>query len=459
MPIVFVDEHQRLVYKDMYANLTKRLVNLGHLTTITLAKLEWGRNDWEPAQIRMLYDKWLDTFIQDSPTLNELKRYEDDLKINMNAAIFCELSRLQLILHFDELNFGTSALVGGIDDQTGLTGYSLTQTKSSLWTTMSLPQNLEWDKRVFAYTQSEVMSAILFLTQILDDLASPQLEYGDGTHEFFEYFQALYLRNAIFYCQQSFPPDLLDVEEMTEKEKEGGLRVNFDYYIWCSFYFGAILRRIYYYEQLKHNVLEPPIRVGGAEMKRCQKYVRHLCDILGVESCEEIYTDTCEQIYRLPGDAEWFSHRYRAQPATAIILNKLRPTVETRFWQEANISVESVLSLSKQQAPQFMIRAAAAFVLNVIDAHLKGTEGIAWRDAATVAQTEIELSQWKLSRSSCPLIFQVFSRWWVYDNLHYQPTDSIYEALVMWARLLKTRYKCKLFDVSLKEMCDQILLL
>ena len=69
----------------------------------------------------------------------------------------------------------------------------------------------------------------------------------------------------------------------------------------------------------------------------------------------------------------------------------------------------------------------------------------------------IEMSSWKLSRPQCPIILQVFSRYWVYNDAEYYPTDNIYETLAMWFVLLRDEYDSCLFGTDMTDIIKQIL--
>ena len=514
--ISFVDIDHRPVYREMYRDLTQRLMLLGKQNSRILVQLTDPGNAhttpfvWDPVQVRGLYNAWLKTMVENAPTLNEVKRYtqalendeEEIMRFTMNASIFAELSRMHFILHWDTLQTEHTQLLSMSDVPTRdeqkrfLCMWSLSLTESQLWTDIPLPEDLDWDTPVLKYSQCEVMAATSLLCEIMGDLGSIskstiQCPFQEGTREFMEYFRALFTRNAVFMCQSSCVASILNVPEMrniigetnargqpldkegaeeSSSSEEGEERSaedvdpttqctpSYSYFVWCSFYFGAIMRRIYYWENLKKNLIRPKIFMVDGELQRCQDAIALIAEQLGEDAFEDIYADTCDEAYAIPGDSEWFAYRYPAkQPAMGNILYGIRPELRARYWKEAHVTLETVLAASRQPQPRYFMRTSQIFVINVLDAYLR-TTNVMWRNAAVVSQEGIELSVWKLSRPTCPVLLQVFSRWWVYHDLFYQPCDDIYEALVVWFRILRTHYNDVLFGTSLKDISDRILL-
>lgn len=478
--ITFVDENQRPVYRQLYMELTNRLSLLGRYTSRILSALISNEPlDWDRVQVLALYNAWLQTMVENGPTLNEIKRYQvtdseedESLRVNMNAAIFAELSRLHFILHYKQLKDEQSDLLNlekiptREEQKRLLSMWSLNLTEAQLWTDIPLPEDVDWDTPVLKYTQKEVMAATSMLCEIMNDLGSiskPSVKcpYEECTREFMEYFRALFTRNSVFFCQSSClvstlnVPDMRDTIVIVENEE---YRPNVDYFVWCSFYFGAIMRRIYYWENLKNNVIRPKITPPTNEIERCRCFIETVAVQLGEDAYEDCYTLTCDESYDIPGDCEWFAYKYPSkQPAMGNILYHLRPVLRDRYWKEAHMALETVLVASRQPQPRYFMRTSQLFVINVLDSYLR-TTNVMWRNAAVVSQDGIELSAWKLSRASSPILLQVFSRWWVYHDLFYQPCDDIYEAIVVWFRILRTHCNDKLFGTSLKEIANKILL-
>lgn len=500
--ISFLDKDQRPVYREMYRDLSIRLMRLARRNSSILASLMSKECvfEWDAAQVRALYQAWLKSMIENGPTLNEVKRYqtpggidEETLRVNFNASIFAELSRMHFILHYHQLikeqeNMLGAAVPSREQQKRILSLWSLNLTESQLWTEIPLPDEIDWDTPVIKYTQKELMSAVSMLCEIMPDLGSiskPSVRcpYEESTREFMEYFRALFTRNSIFMCQSSCLASTLNVPDMRvsltqeedkdEKEKDVEIdphtpcRPSVEYFVWCSFYFGAIMRRIYYWENIKDNVIRPRIvpkkglpdvDESQGELDRCRSVIAILAEQLGEDAYEDCYANTCDESYSIPGDAEWFAYKFPVkQPAMGNILYEIRPKLRDRYWKEAHVALETVLIASKQPRPRYFMRTSQLFVINVLDAYLR-TMNVAWRNAAVVVQDGIELSMWKLSRPTSPVLLQVFSRWWVYHDLFYQPCDDIYEALIVWFRILRTHYNDILFGTSLKEIADRILL-
>lgn len=514
--VVFVDRDGRPVYKQMYKDLTGRLCAVGKYTLRIIGHMMSEEEfDWDAAQVTTLYRAWLKTMIEDAPTLNEVKRYEfnvdeetellESIRLNINASIFAELSRMHFILHHDTLVSEHAALLNYVELPTRdeqkrlLTMWSLNLTESQLWTDIPLPDEIDWDVPVLKYTQKEVIAAVMLLCEIVNDLGSiskPSVccPYEEGTREFMEYFRALFTRNAVFMCQASCEASILNVPDMRvpidrslipkvddeEKDDEDDdenrmpkygdddyidplnstepCRPSYDYFVWCSYYFGAIMRRIYYWESLKDNVITPTIVLKDGELDRCINTLSHMVKTMGDDAFDDCYTGTCDEAYAIPGDSEWFAYKYPTkQPAMGNILYQLRPELNKRYWKEGNVALDTVLSASRQPRPSYFMHTNQLFIINALDGYFRAS-GVMWRNAAVVSQEGIELSAWKLSRPTCPVLLQVFSRWWVYNDLFYQPCDDIYEAIAVWFRILRQHYDDTLFSISLADVANKILL-
>ena len=201
----------------------------------------------------------------------------------------------------------------------------------------------------------------------------------------------------------------------------------------------------------------PPPRASPSEIEKCQNWVKHLIDLLGDDGYDDCYLASCQESYTIPGDIEWFSFKFPTrQPDLGSILFELRPELRKRFQEDMHLSKETVLEKTKYDTPKYMYRTSALFVLNVIDTHMRNM-GIQWKNAILVEQEGIELSLWKLSRAMCPVLLQVFSRYVIYNDLHYMVCDNIYEAIVLWFKLLKTEYGDHLFGRDIKHVVDEII--
>jgi len=233
--------------------------------------------------------------------------------------------------------------------------------------------------------------------------------------------------------------------------KADGLIPNRHYLTFCSIYFHAIQRRIFYFDKVRKEKID----VDKAMVKRVEEWISDVVDSLGNEGFEDCYAKACEEAYNFPGDREWFKYRYPNLPAqTGPILDCFRKKYSERYYMDYRASKESVLGVIDQASHSG--HAARIFVLNAIDQYMKTQFSIPWRDGLVIDNVSLEGSQIKLYRNKAPYLFQVFSRHWVYDRASVYPCDSIYESLAIWMYLLKYRYRSCAFGVSLERLISKI---
>lgn len=449
-------------HRAAYIEIFGRINNLAQYVQSVLIEL----HTLQEAQIDAprfiaLYNAWHRVFIEESPTVNEVRHYanmdgdseKEPIRRALGVHIFAELSRIHMILSFHPLRREEAELLQLTEvpnreaQMRYQTRWSIAMLASPICNDFSEEVRAFWEVPAVKYTQSQVMLAVNMLAEALNDFTRPD--------EFIQYFRALFTRNAVFLCQRC-SEDILDVEDM--RTQKGELyEPNHDYWVWCSIYFGAIMRRIHYYQKLEPHQMDPPIPIRPEQVDRCKEWVARLITILGDDGARETYAAACDESYRIPGDYEWFTFNYSGeQPIVATILQRIRPVLSKRYWKEAHVTPESAIETSHITVPRFMGRTSQLFVIHLVDTYLKSI-GVRWRNAAVVAQEEIELSAYKLQKPVCPVLLQAFSRWWPYHNLQYARYDDIYEALTAWFYLLKTRHRYMLFDHSLRKVTDHIL--
>lgn len=454
-------------YTKVYARLTYRLLKLGKFTTAILQDVIQQENiiEWESAHIKYLYNEWEKCMIENSSVLNEPKRY-GEMRTTLGASIFVELSRLHIILWYNKLRneqkqvISEKSIPSRNQQSDYFTLWSLNVTNSEFWTKIPFPEELDWNLPVFKYTQLQIIAAVNMLCEVMNDLGDPSGKYNECTKEFLDFFRVLFTRNALFLCQASCPLDILNDIDMREfiDVEETMCRPNVDYFVWCSIYFGSIMRRIYYWTKLRKNEMDDVPQVYKGEIDNCQEWLIELVDLLGNDGYEDCYIETCTEAYTIPGDLEWFTFKYPTkQPVLGSILFELRPQLRKRFQEDQHLSKETVLQKTKHTYTVFMCRINAIFVLNTIDVHMRNM-GIQWKNAVLVEQEGIELSHWKLSRPLCPVILQVFSRYVVYNKLHYTVCDDIYEAIILWFKILRYEYDDMLFGRRLTDVIDKLVL-
>lgn len=482
VPVKLVDAEHRSVYRQLYLTLNQRLQALGRYTKKLLSALhrtgEPLKESSEKARLFTLFREWQRTMVENGTVLNELKRYGEefgeDFRINVNASIFGELSRIHFILHFEQLSREQTRIlskgyVPTQEDRRDMTTlYSLSSTTAQLWTSVPVPEGLDWEMPIMKYSQSKVMALVGLLCEVCNTIGSIAsneitLPYEDSATEMMELLTALMTRNAVFLTEAALMETTLDVEDMrtvAKKKGPGGevrYRITYDYLVWCSIYFGVLMRRVYYWENLRENLMEEKPVVTAAQLERCKAFIERVARQMSSDAYEDCYLGTCEEAYDVPGDQAWFAYKFPGkQNARGNILYDLRPAVNKRYWQEPHVTLKTVMNASLMPQPRYFGHIGHLFVLNVMDSFMRA-RNVQWRDACVIDQDGIEMSAFKLTRAQCPLLLQVFSRYWVYDDAFYYPTDDIYEALAMWLVLLRDEYEGVLFGTPMHEAIRRVL--
>ena len=284
---------------------------------------------------------------------------------------------------------------------------------------------------IMAYKQEDVMQALLMITERINYLPFEAFE------ETKKLLDLLYTRNGVFFCQESV------FESMSLR----------DYMTFCSIYFHAVRRRIFYYELLNGA------SVGGGPVRHAVKHWVEtiVCGTLGTEGFEDCFAKSCEEAYSFPGDAEWFRYRYPNLPVqTGSILGCFRSDLAKRYYSGYRLSLETVLASVEQDTHSG--HCARLFVINAIDQYMRIHYSIPWKDGLVIDNDGLEGAHVKLFRSDAPYLVQVFSRYSVYHNAKIYSYNSIYDAIAQWMNLLKTHYDGVIFEnVSVLPLIKKLL--
>jgi hypothetical protein len=95
--------------------------------------------------------------------------------------------------------------------------------------------------------------------------------------------------------------------------------------------------------------------------------------------------------------------------------------------------------------------ASREFLLLAISDYIQNkTNGVAkWHNAVVLRNRELNMSLYQLTANLAPLLVQVFSHYWVYDDGKVHMTGNIYETLSIWFSLLNEKYGGKLHGICL----------
>ena len=340
-----------------------------------------------------------------------------------------------------------------------------------------------YNKPVFQYTQTEIVMALKFLSYYINDIPTIAIKMPDynldatgktlvttdAVYETRMFFDALFTRNSLFFCEAMTENELNDEdlrtrvivtsdrglekeeEEEEEEEEEDYYQPNRLYTAFTSFYMGVMLRRFYYYDQLKDNrfdllldfdLLEEDLNHAA---KKLENWLLDIAKKMPEESIMDIYADVCDEVYNFPGDDRFFTFKYpRKVRSTVAYLQWMRPALAKQFHAEGNVSIQSIFSsVHRSHVSRF-------FIICLLNTYLKIQRQIKWMGAVLVNNTGFELSSHRLMANICPLLVQPLSRYWAYDGGKVYQCDSIYESISIWFLLLKTRYNSKLHGVGLE---------
>jgi len=392
--------------------------------------------------LKEIHAKWLTSFIVDYPVWGEMKVF-GNIRTCPAVQMFTELSRTHFIIMYPKIRQenDTVAQNGEYTNDAFIISYR-----------MDMCEYLEgpWTRPIMMYKQEDIMNALLMLTEKIDQLPMDAIEEVKKTLE------VLYTRNSVFLCESS-NTDILNVEGMRTPlpgaEDDSYIIPSRHYITFCTIYFHAIQRRIFFYEQINKRYDK---KIPQDVIDRIQHWIVELVDALGAEGFEDCHAKASEEAYNFPGDREWFKYRYPDLPAqTGAILDCFRKEYAKRYFTEYRVSKESVLGAVNQTS--HMGHAARIFVLNAVDQYMKTQFNFPWRDGIVIDNDAIEGAQVQLFRNKTPYLLQVFSRYWVYDDATVYPCDNLYETLAIWMYILKHRYKSTVFSISIDRLISKII--
>lgn len=423
--------------RHMYLLLHRSLKNWGTNTTRLLRAL--------PQKLATVHDleqihaQWLKALIVDYALYGEMKTY-GNIRTCPAVQIFTELSRTHFILMYETIvrENDIVAQTGEYDDK------FLISFRMDMCDYMDGGDR--WKRPIMMYRQQDVMDTLLMLSEKID-----QLPYA-AVPEVRRVLDVLYTRNSVFLCETS-TEEILNVNGMRTSVPDLGLVPSRHYLTFCTIYFHAIQRRLFYLDNIKHG---PRRNIDASVIERVRQWIVDLVDGLGPEGFEDCYSKACEEAYNFPGDREWFRYRYPDLPAqTGAILDCFRKDHAKRYFTEYRVSKESVLGAVNQTSHTG--HTARIFILNAIDQYMKTQFGVPWRDGLVIDNNALEGAQIKLFRSKAPYFLQLFSRYWVYDRAVIYPCDSIYESLANWLYIIKVRHHSSIFGVSVERLISKII--
>lgn len=440
-------------------------------------------------QMQRLYDVWCEYFVTHMENMKEVRHYvlheKDHLgkrkkfKSTNGSHVFLELTRLHYLVHYPQLLEEMDSLSLLRPEEVSSKFYlmlhslKMTQDRSfiaivdsfditALYEEKEDPDekveemrkqiNALWHKPIMEYTQSEVEMLVLFLTQQLNDVKS------SGVEEYRKVFIILWLRVGQFFMEFQ-PPHIMDDAKMRHGPHDTGnpadvntCAPNQRFIGFCFFYMGELVRRFFYYDLLIQNRIKEYPQDTSAMVKRTKAWIKQITESLAEDAFEDIYSNNLPLAYAFVGDDGWYKFSETAVHSRGACIAKFRPHLHKRFFSEAQVTPHSVLSTT---ADSYTSR---LFVLRAINEHLKiQIPRLRFMSAAVILNDGIEQSAYTLHVNKVPVLLQVFSSFWPYDEGRVYVCDDIYESVAVWFWLLHKRYNNYLYDCDLTEFIDQVI--
>lgn len=448
------------------------------------------------ARLTELFEAWQLTLIGNMESMREIRHYslkvahfgEDEhghpkkLKNTLGMHVFFEMTRIFGLINrprlLEELDTIATTPLDALDKENYDMFLSLSQTKHPIWISIfgtfdisamykekeAKDDDVEavllkikgmWSKPIMDYAQSEVRLIIFFLTQQLNDI--PTL-VPEVMIEFRRVFNVVWLRISNLF-QELYFDNILDEEDMRvlHDQELGVYSINRQFTAFCTFYMSELLRRFFYYDKLINNVMlddeKPDPSAISALSNSTFQWLTRVVETFADEAFDDLYTNNSAEGYQFVGDDAWFKFAWPARiHSRGACINELRPHLSKRFYSDGQVNKRIVLTIARSS------HVARIFIFKAVDEYIKmKVPNTHWINGVVVSNNGIEMSAHALQSDRAPLLLQVFSTYWVYDNGRVHVCDDVYEAVGMWFWLLHTRHGDVLYDCNLSEFSKAIL--
>lgn len=425
--------------------------------------------------INQLFVAWKLFFLEHQPLMHEVhtKLLEDELvpgtnkprklRTTLGTSVFAEITRLFYLLHrptiLMELEVEHIALC--VLQHPLWVSISTTFDISSQYEDKEKPDGIVesglqllrtmWERSIVNYKQSECVMLTFFLTQQLDQLRQECLD------EFEMVFQALWYRVGVL-IQRAWPSNEAEcvLDEPSFSQQVEGMRVcNRDFYTFISFYLGAIMYRFHYYRLMKPFAMNPAMLPLAGLKESVGHWLKTIVSEMPEEAFCDMYGDICNVAYNFAGDRDWFRYKWPFKVYTvSIAIMELRPHLYRRYHSEDRTTKERCLATVQENyvSRLFLLKAVQVYI------HTKsGGNHIEWHQRTVIRSDQINLCSYELMSNQCPLLVQVLSSFWAYDQKHVFITDSLYESIGIVLFLLRKSYADCFFGHCLTFFIDQAL--
>lgn len=310
-----------------------------------------------------------------------------------------------------------------------------------------------WERSIVDYKQSECVMLTFFLTQQLDQLRQECLD------EFEAVFYALWYRVGML-IQKTWPNNssecVLDEPSFSQALTGKDTRVcNRDFFTFISFYFGEIMYRFHYYRSMKPFAMNATMPLPPGLKESVAHWLKNIVSEMPEEAFSDMYGEICNVAYNFAGDSNWFRYKWPFKVYNvSIAIMELRPHLYRRYHSEDRTTKERCLATVNDNylSRLFLLKAVQVYI------HTKsGGNHIDWHGRTVIRSQEIVACTYELMANECPLLVQVMSSFWAYDQKHVFITDSLYESIGVVLLLLRKSYEDCFFGHSLTFFIDQAL--
>ena len=500
---------------ELQEDLAMRINALGHKTTFYISKcLEEDKvhaemRDEDPfsilvtfieedkrcsIELNALFGEWERFFVDHVPTMLEVQTYEleDELedefdqetgellrtrsrrvKNALGFQVFAELTRLFYLINRKKLiaEVYESEIVSlcntrhdswiAIYKSFDITAHYEEKEEKDAEVEERLDQmKLLWEKPVLQYTQAEYVLVVLFMSQQLNNLKQ------ECMGEFKRIYNDLWIRASMLIHQvHSIKSGVLDEEEMCTVIGDGStdqVVANRDFYAFNCFYMAEIMKRLHYYDMnVKNNAMNEVVNWNMP--KTLSEYAvnvkewieRMVMEDTPEEAFQDLYIEICNEAYDFAGDFPWFKYMWPLRSKSiAANLAAMRPHLYRPFFSESRCKKHLVLGNMHNNY------ASRLYVLHNMSGYFhakSGSSELKWFSGIVIKADDVYGSAYELESNRAPFLVQILSSFWAYDRGKVYITDNIYETMVIWFWLLKTRYDSKLYDLNFKAFIQQAL--
>ena len=312
-------------------------------------------------------------------------------------------------------------------------------------------------KAIMAYSQNEIIQAMFLFSEKFDIIMYDEIEY------YINLFNVVCIRLGLLFCD-NYSSDILNAEDMREEVEDGLYCINDVFRSFCSIYVYKIEYRIKIYSMLKKNF----ITIIPEKILNLDKFnfffKNDVLKFTGNEALSDEYVLASLESYDFTGDKEWMQI---INPGNTDDVSKTIQVLREGYVNEfLNLIKDECEKESEDIISEYIGstlgqkgKTSRICVLRIISKFLKMYYNVPnWKNSIVIPIKNYSKhnTQKRIIKSSCPLILQVISRFWVYDSKNIYITDNIYVAVNMWFFILKFKYNSILKEYDLSKITDKL---